>query len=211
MTKKSGFDVPVQEMISHGRALLTLAAANVRDAGKAPEVPVRNGQTGPAGLGQAATFYDEHNYQPHDSVGHMMRRIVTTVAFDIERQLEASDLTNAQWVPLLKLYTGQASTVAELARECDLDAGAMTRLLDRIEAKGLCRRVRSEQDRRVVNLELTPAGRDAATKIPAVLCRVQNAHLAGFTKPEWALLKDFLKRILNNAQAIEATRKANDH
>ncbi len=162
-------------------------------------------------VGLAATFYKEHNYEPHDSVGYMMRRIVTTVALEIEHQLEASDLTNAQWVPLLKLYTGRASTVAELARECDLDAGAMTRLLDRIEAKGLCRRVRSEQDRRVVNLELTPAGTDAAKKIPAVLCRVQNAHLAGFTKPEWALLKDFLKRILDNAQAIEATRKANDN
>ncbi len=193
MTKNIGFDAP---------------APSVPDAPKASEMPASKALTA---VGLAATFYKEHNYEPHDSVGYMMRRIVTTVALEIEHQLEASDLTNAQWVPLLKLYTGRASTVAELARECDLDAGAMTRLLDRIEAKGLCRRVRSEQDRRVVNLELTPAGTDAAKKIPAVLCRVQNAHLAGFTKPEWALLKDFLKRILDNAQAIEATRKANDN
>ena len=203
MTKKSGFDAPVPGVAMLNRPLPSVTETSVPVSAKTSEIPVCKAL--------AATFYKEHNYEPHDSVGYMMRRIVTTVALEIEHELEASDLTNAQWVPLLKLYMGQASTVAELARECDLDAGAMTRLLDRIEAKGLCRRVRSEQDRRVVNLELTPAGTDAATKIPAVLCRVQNAHLAGFTKPEWALLKDFLKRILNNAQAIEATRKANDN
>ena len=203
MTKKSGFDAPVPDVAMLDRPLHNVTETSVPVSAKTSEIPVCKAL--------AATFYKEHNYEPHDSVGYMMRRIVTTVALEIEHELEASDLTNAQWVPLLKLYMGQASTVAELARECDLDAGAMTRLLDRIEAKGLCRRVRSEQDRRVVNLELTPAGTDAATKIPAVLCRVQNAHLAGFTKPEWALLKDFLKRILNNAQAIEATRKANDN
>ena len=203
MTKKSGFDAPVPDVALRDRPLPNVTETSVPVSAKTSEIPVCKAL--------AATFYKEHNYEPHDSVGYMMRRIVTTVALEIEHELEASDLTNAQWVPLLKLYMGQASTVAELARECDLDAGAMTRLLDRIEAKGLCRRVRSEQDRRVVNLELTPAGTDAATKIPAVLCRVQNAHLAGFTKPEWALLKDFLKRILNNAQAIEATRKANDN
>ena len=203
MTKKSGFDAPVPDVALLDRPLPNVTETSVPVSAKTSEIPVCKAL--------AATFYKEHNYEPHDSVGYMMRRIVTTVALEIEHELESSDLTNAQWVPLLKLYMGQASTVAELARECDLDAGAMTRLLDRIEAKGLCRRVRSEQDRRVVNLELTPAGTDAATKIPAVLCRVQNAHLAGFTKPEWALLKDFLKRILNNAQAIEATRKANDN
>ena len=165
------------------------------------------GFKGLAGSGRPVAFYKAQGYQPHESVGYMMRRIVTTVALEVEHELEASDLTNAQWVPLLKLHMGQASTVAELARECDLDAGAMTRLLDRIEAKGLCRRVRSAQDRRVVNLELTEAGIDAAKKIPAVLCRVQNAHLAGFTKPEWVLLKGFLRRILDNAHAIQAGGK----
>ena len=78
-------------------------------------------------------------------------------------------------MPLLKLHMGQASTVAELARECQLDAGAMTRLLDRLEAKGLCGACAPTDDRRVVNLELTDEGRAAAEEIPAVLCRVQNA------------------------------------
>ncbi len=72
--------------------------------------------------------------------------------------------------------------------------------MDRLETTGLCRRVRSVADRRVVNIELTEAGREAAAGIPAVLSRVQNAHLAGFSVEEFETLKSFLHRILDNAQ-----------
>ena len=91
--------------------------------------------------------------------------------------------------------------MAELARGCELDAGSMTRLLDRLENKQLLRRVRSSDDRRVVNLELTDAGREAASGIPQVLCKVQNEHLTGFSYDEWMTLVGFLKRILHTAQA----------
>lgn len=151
-------------------------------------------------------FYSPDNYKPDESVGYLMRRILSAVSIEVEHELEPTGLTNAQWLPLLKLYMGSASTVAELARGCQLDAGAMTRLLDRLEAKGLVRRVRSSEDRRVVNLELTAEGRTAAKRIPAVLCGVQNAHLQGFTQQEWQTLKSLLRRILDNAQAIQAER-----
>src|SRR5712672_225166 len=68
-------------------------------------------------------FYRPDNYAPDESVGYLMRRILNTVSLEVERELEPSGLTNAQWVPLLKLYMGVASTVAELAQKCQLDAG----------------------------------------------------------------------------------------
>ena len=150
-------------------------------------------------------FYRAKGYKPDDSVAYLMRRIISVASQQIERELEPTGLTNAQWVPLLKLYMGSASTVAELARVCELDAGSMTRLLDRLEAKQLCRRVRSSEDRRVVNLELTDAGRIAAQNIPDILCRVQNAHLAGFSVEEWQVLKGFLRRILDTALSMQGT------
>ena len=147
-------------------------------------------------------FYQAHTYAPEDSVGYMMRQILNLVAQDVERRLAHTDLTNAQWIPLFKLYCGHASTVAQLARACNLDTGAMTRLLDRLEAKGLCQRVRSEVDRRVVHIELSPAGVQAASEIPKVLCGVQNAHLQGFSAEEFDTLKSLLRRILTNANHI---------
>ncbi len=147
-------------------------------------------------------FYSAQNYRPEDSIGYLMRLVLSTVRHEIERQLEPSDLTNAQWLPLFKLSIGKASTVAELARESQMDAGAMTRLLDRLEAKKLCRRVRSVEDRRVVHIELTDEGRVAAADIPVVLSRVQNALLSGFSVEEFEALKKSLRCILDNAQAL---------
>ncbi|MBB1076654.1 MarR family transcriptional regulator [Rhodoferax sp. 4810] len=141
----------------------------------------------------------------------MMRRIVSHISREVDRELEPLGLTNAQWVPLLKLHLGCGSTAAELARESDLDAGSMTRLLDRLEAKQLCRRVRSVDDRRVVHIELTPAGVAAAEQIPAVLSRVQNTHLAGFTTEEWQTLKGLLCRVLTTAEILRDAKDHHDH
>lgn len=152
----------------------------------------------------AVEFYRPEAYNPDDSIGYLMRRSISHLAQQVERAMEPNGLTNAQWVPLFKLYLGQAETVAELARSCEMDAGAMTRLLDRLEAKGLCRRQRSLEDRRVVRLALTEEGREAAREIPVVLSRVQNSLLTGFTTDEWQLLKSFLRRLLENAQNLPA-------
>jgi DNA-binding MarR family transcriptional regulator len=92
--------------------------------------------------------------------------------------------------------------VVELARWSNVDAGSMTRLLDRLEKKNLVKRVRSTDDRRVVQVELTPEGRAAVAQAPAVLARVLNAHLAGFSKTEWQALKTYLRRMADNGDAL---------
>ncbi|MDP9968350.1 DNA-binding MarR family transcriptional regulator [Variovorax paradoxus] len=172
-----------------------------------PQVPPASGNAGC----QPADFYRAETYQTEESIGYLMRRILGAVAQAVEtRMCEPGGPTFPQWLPLYKLHVGAATTVAELARACELDAGAMTRLLDRLEAKGLCRRVRSLEDRRVVNIELTDEGRAAAKEVPYVLSRVQNEYLAGFTKEEWEQLKSYLRRIFDNAQALAARGDKND-
>lgn len=153
---------------------------------------------------QPAAFYCAEGYKPEESVGYLMRQILSSVGQEVERELAHTELTNAQWIPLYKIYNGKCNTAAELARECNLDAGAMTRMLDRLEAKGLLRRERSASDRRVVTISLTQGGSAAAREIPKVLSRVQNAYLAGFTEPEFETLKIFLRRILNSANSTES-------
>ncbi len=152
-----------------------------------------------------SNFYQSEGYCAEESVGFLMRRVLLAISHATEQRLEPHGLTHAQWAPLFILYKSQASTVAELARELQNDPGATTRLLDRLEAKGLCRRERSVDDRRVVRLALTPEGEKAAAKIPVVLAEVLNEHLEGFTKAEWQTLKSLLKRMLSNAEARKET------
>ncbi|MEO7105970.1 MAG: MarR family transcriptional regulator [Rhodoferax sp.] len=167
----------------------------------------------PVAVPSAATaLYHAKTYRFEESIGYLMHRIVTSLAQSIERDTggEPGGPTFPQWKPLHKLHMGRATTVAELARECQLDTGAMTRLLDRLEAKGLCRRVRSLADRRVVNIELTPEGLAAAQEVPHVLCRVLNQHLTGFSAEELAELKGYLHRILDNAQSTPVRGETNE-
>lgn len=143
-------------------------------------------------------------------MGFMMKTVVLSVTTAVNRRLTKHGLTNAQWGPLLMLKQGRANTVAELARLFSTDAGAMTRLLDRLEAKNLLKRTRSSDDRRVVKLELTPAGEELMRDVPAVLAETLNAHLSGFSKTEWELMKSYLSRMLANGEALRADADAAD-
>jgi DNA-binding MarR family transcriptional regulator len=153
-----------------------------------------------------ARFYRADRYSADESIGNLMRQVLNGMAQATESRLEPHGLTNAQWMPLFKLRLGAAETVAELARECRADAGAMTRMLDRLEAKGLCRRVRSTADRRVVNIELTADGVLAADKVPPAIAEVLNGYLAGFSRAEWNQLKNLLRRMLANDDAVRGSR-----
>jgi DNA-binding MarR family transcriptional regulator len=90
----------------------------------------------------------------------------------------------------------------------DIDAGATTRLIDRLAAKGLVERERSAADRRVVMLRLTAAGEAVSACVPQVLAEVNNAYLRGFSRDEWQLLKQLLRRMLDNGQALGGTASA---
>ena len=89
-----------------------------------------------------ADFYTAENLRPETSVGWLNKRVMQSVLLQIDRRLAAHDLTHAQWLPLYRLSRGECDTMAALARDQALDPGAMTRALDRLEAKGLIRSAR---------------------------------------------------------------------
>lgn len=168
--------------------------------GSAPSLP--DGPAQPPQTDHPQGFYSAQGYRSEDSVGFLMRRIMLSLVTDVDRRLERIELTHAQWTPLFVIASGKASTLAELSRELQIDAGALTRTLDRLEAKGLCHRVRSTQDRRVAHLALTDEGKAAAAQVPVVLSEVLNAYLQGFSHPEWQSLLDMLRRMLANAESF---------
>jgi DNA-binding MarR family transcriptional regulator len=148
------------------------------------------------------TFYKGETYDIHESIGHMVRVLIGLMTRRIDAEMQVHDLTAMQWKPLLMLRTGQADTAAGLARLNCSDNGAMTRMLDRLEAKGLIQRVRSATDRRVVHLALSQEGERIADLIPYGLSNVLNEHLEGFSKPEYEQLKSLLRRMIANGEQL---------
>lgn len=152
--------------------------------------------------------YDGARYDVSQSVGHQIVSLMNQMRREVEQRMAAHGLTDAQWRPLWLLASGRAGSALEMARLLDLDAGAVTRLVDRLEAKGLLERTRSESDRRVVHLRLTAAGQDAAAQVPHVLASVNNDFLRGFTRGEWEQLRALIGRMADNGAALLADRSA---
>ena len=126
----------------------------------------------------------------------------------IDTHMEPHGVTAAQFKVLIIMAQFGVDTPAELCRNLSLDSGSMTRMLDRLEAKGLLVRERSCSDRRVVNLSLTPRGSEVAAQIPHVLSEVLNDHLRGFSPKEFDQLLDLLRRFIANGEALAEANKA---
>lgn len=125
----------------------------------------------------------------------LMRIISTVVRAEVDRRMEPLGLTQAQWIPVLRLASGEAQTAAELARSTMQTAGAMTRLVDRLVDKGIIERERSTDDRRVVRLQLTDEGMRAAVQVPDIVKSVNQAALSPLNPDELAQFQSYLRRI----------------
>lgn len=134
------------------------------------------------------------------SVGFLMGRARASLLSALDQQLAPFGLTGMQFGVLKHLSAGSARTAADLCRFMHYDAGSMTRILDRLEEKGLLRRERGREDRRVVFLRVTPTGRTQLPRLAAVAVRVLEAHLAGFGAAEIEALKNYLGRMIDNGQ-----------
>ena len=150
-------------------------------------------------------IYDSATYEPRKGIGHLMHRVRTEILAAVDRELQADEdlgameVTSAQFIILATLSMGIAKSASDLCKGISYDAGAMTRMIDRLEEKGLLRRSRDPGDRRLVNLELTEKGREALPRMRDVAMGVLNRFLHGFTKAEARQLEGFLARMLENA------------
>jgi DNA-binding MarR family transcriptional regulator len=145
-------------------------------------------------------FYRGDDYRIDESIGYLLRQLRIRMDRAVEAEMTEHDLTGAQWGPLLAVGMGLADTAAELSRLAHVDTGAMTRMLARLEAKGLLRRRRCAKDARIVRLQLTDEGRRLCREIPYGLSRVLNHLLRGFTESELDTLKTLIRRMLANAE-----------
>jgi DNA-binding MarR family transcriptional regulator len=132
------------------------------------------------------------------SVGQLMGRARASMLSGLDAELAHFGLSAMQFAVLKHLSEGTARTAADLCRVMFHDTGAMTRILDRLESRGLVRRERCREDRRVVFLRVAPSGRALLPRLMAVATRVIDAHLAGFSATEIETLKAYLGRMIEN-------------
>ena len=135
-----------------------------------------------------------------ESVGSPFSRVRSTMVNMINRRTTCElGITGTQGGILFMVWSEKCLLAAELAREFGIDASAVTRRIDLLEARGLLRRVRSVEDRRLVRLALTPEGEAMVARMPAINASVMDKLLSGFTPEEAGLLRSMLHRVLANS------------
>ncbi|WP_322998438.1 MarR family transcriptional regulator [Castellaniella sp.] len=134
------------------------------------------------------------------NVGLLIRHLHTLVHRVIDLRTLPMGLTANQWRPLLLIEYKKIDTPAELARAMNVDTGAMTRMLDRLETKGFVRRDRIPEDRRVVKISLTDPGHALTEQILPIIADALNLHLQGFSEDEIRMLLALLKRMIQNGE-----------
>jgi len=143
---------------------------------------------------------------PHDPmiIGHLIGRARSALLTGLDGELEPFGLTGAQFAVLKNVADGIADTAADLCRTMHYDTGSMTRMLDRLEEKGVLRRERCTQDRRVVYLRLTDNGNELLPELRSAGVRVISRHLSGFAPTEVDTLKQFLERMIKNGLPVSS-------
>ena len=94
----------------------------------------------------------------HDQVLVSLRRIIRATDLHSRRLGKETGLTTPQLVVLRAVHERCSPTVSEIARNVSLSHATVTSILNRLENQGFIRRVRSEEDKRRVNVHLTTEG-----------------------------------------------------
>lgn len=133
-----------------------------------------------------------------DHLGYWLRRLSDEVHGRFEKQLAEHGVTVSQWAVLITVYRGDATTTREVARYLDIDVGAVSRLVDRLVAKGLMSRESDPNSRRILRLTLTDAGLDLTPRLAEIADR-NDAHFFAHLDPTRRLqLEDWIRRLVGD-------------
>ena len=136
---------------------------------------------------------------PEANMGLLFRQVRDAMWAEMAREmaLAGHELTYSQFMTIKQLANGSAG-VTDLARHAQLNPGAMTRLLDRLEARGMLQRVADPSDRRALNIVLTEAGLAIWQDINHCGQRVRERAMQDMDAGEREQLFGLLNQVLRN-------------
>ncbi|AZI35859.1 putative MarR family transcriptional regulator [Caenibius tardaugens NBRC 16725] len=130
-----------------------------------------------------------------DHSGYWMRMVSNAVSQEFARKVSGEDVTVAEWTLMRALYDLEPTSPSVLAERMGMTKGAISKLGERLIAKGLVERAESQEDKRAHSLSLTKEGR---AKIPVVasLADENDAEFFGvLTKEDHETLDRILKAL----------------
>lgn len=153
-------------------------------------------------------YYTLESFKPETSVGFLIKRCGALMSQIAERQFRSLPISFTQWTILIRLAQLPHASPTELSAYTGHDMGALTRVVDELERNALVHRERGQQDRRAVQIAITPEGRRLAQAGKRAIVGLLNNILEPYSKADIDALISLLQRFL--AQMQEAGRDATE-
>src|SRR5580692_3333820 len=145
--------------------------------------------------------YQVATYRAQLSVGYLVKRAHSLMLDILEPVIEQRGFSFIQYVVLSCLRDGIAVNPKAICTHYRHDSGALTRIIDQLAERGLLERVRRDRDRRKVELQLTPAGRETIESLIPLVVDKLNEVLTDFSKAEVQELLRLLVKLNTTLQA----------
>ena len=130
--------------------------------------------------------------------GNLISHVAALMQVGFGRRLKKYDVTRSQWMIMAAIFGNDAETAADIAKIWKLDATAVTRLVDRLEAKGLVKRIHDVADRRINRLELTEQGQRLSPILKDEADANHDYVFGALTETEENQLRKLLSKILKH-------------
>jgi DNA-binding MarR family transcriptional regulator len=127
-----------------------------------------------------------------------------SIKLAVQRHVSALRLTAPQFWFLNAAREHPGASLSEIARRQRIDPPTASRVAESLGRRGLLRIAPDDRDRRAVRILLTPSGMRVAGRIGPIASSVRAAVVRGMSRREQALLRDALRRVVENLDAFAA-------
>ncbi len=145
--------------------------------------------------------YHPSTYKAQTSVGYLIKRAQSMMMDVLENVFAERGFSFIHYVILTWVRDGIAVNPKDICAQYRHDSGALTRVIDQLEERGLLERVRRDRDRRKVELQLTPAGRQTVESLIPLVVDKLNRALADFSRDEVSEFKRLLTKLNTRLEA----------
>lgn len=145
------------------------------------------------------------SFQLHNSYTFWISRLASVMQDKFNKELDTLDVTWPQWMVMNVLTHELANTPAHIADQIGVDRSAVTRLIDRLEKKGLVVREHDGLDRRSVKIHITASGKLVVKHLDEAAERHQEKFLNELLNTEHRALKGNLQKLLRAGGVETAT------
>lgn len=129
-----------------------------------------------------------------------------TVEDQVKKDMTSYNMKTSEFTILEALYHKGKQTVKEISNTVLINIGSITYVIDKLEAKGLLKRIHCKDDRRVIYIQITDQGTQLMDEIFPKHQKVIENIFADINVEEKAFLIDILKKV-GTTKSIEKGEK----